>query len=1115
MNHFLSAAAAVLLLIAACSDDERPTAPHKQPPTLSSVTPGDTTVSVGDTVFLTLEAEDSDGRIIGYTYTAGDSSGLVDSAGVSKIVFDDSGSYIVTFTAVDNDSLVSTDEVSCSVTVVLDPPMLDSLSRGDTGLVVTGDTVTVTAHATDRYGSVVSYVWTRGDSSDTTAGASYGFVVTAAGSDTLAVRALDEDDQKSSTVTMILDVVEPAAVTRAPADTVIAAGSPLTLVCGAAGTEAAFAWWRNDSLLNDQTDSTLTIDTVTMADSGVAYRCVVSNAAGTDTSAAATITVLRLATIAVAPTDAVISPNYDARFSLTATGSDIAYRWQFEGEDMEGADSSVLVFELAPDSLNGSAFRCIVSNMASADTSEYVRILFTDKPVIISQPVGDTVELDSTAVFTVAATSPGEFTYRWLRDGEAIDSNATDSAYTLAAVAGDDHGALFRCILTNDYGSDTTDEVALYVLASPMVTVNPVDTGVYPGDTAVFTVAAEGMAMTWQWLEDGSPVAGATDSMLVVRGLTLDDDSTVYSCIVENDFGADTSAGALLTVYGVIHVKAGAADGGDGSSWARAYGVLQEAIDAASGGTQIWVSRGTYTPADTFGGTTERHAAFRMKNRVAIYGGFAGNETKLDSRKVKSNATILSGDLGVGTDESDDAYHVINNAGLALDATAVLDGFIVECGNADGGGADAMGGGMLCDGGSPAIVNCTFRKNLAVTGGAIGGDAAGPSVRHCTFEDNGARSGGAVRLVRSTPRFVDCTFARNAADSMGGALLSDTATVLVLESCTFTRDSASRGGALCLAGGMASLSECTIDSNTATMGGGVAVQEDGSYELSYCTFRANTASWGGAIAASAAATVSGEQMTFESNIADSLGGAVYVGASGPSGALSGTFVAQTCRFVKNAATAGGALFGDSTSDIRLTAVYAEQNSASSGGALYVTGDAVVDSARFFTNSADEGSGGALYVAGREVGIGNARFSGNAAGQSGGALHIATAARCTVMTATFLRNGARDGGGLSVAPGSSSDTLVFSDIQFLENSAVVRGGGAYAASTALFDSALFNKNSASLGGGLYSTTECPLLRTCTLSANAADLDGGGSFVDGCSLTADDATVYEGNSPNDTN
>ena len=46
----------------------------------------------------------------------------------------------------------------------------------------------------------------------------------------------------------------------------------------------------------------------------------------------------------------------------------------------------------------------------------------------------------------------------------------------------------------------------------------------------------------------------------------------------------------------VIYVKADAASGGDGTSWASAFNDLQDALVVATAGDQLWAASGTYTP---------------------------------------------------------------------------------------------------------------------------------------------------------------------------------------------------------------------------------------------------------------------------------------------------------------------------------------------------------------------------------------------------------------------------------------------------------------------------------------------------------------------------------------
>ncbi|NIV37024.1 MAG: T9SS C-terminal target domain-containing protein, partial [Anaerolineae bacterium] len=84
--------------------------------------------------------------------------------------------------------------------------------------------------------------------------------------------------------------------------------------------------------------------------------------------------------------------------------------------------------------------------------------------------------------------------------------------------------------------------------------------------------------------------------------------------------------------------------------------------------------------------------------------------------------TVLSGDIGTPGDPGDNAYHVLYHPEeLALDSSAVLDGFTITGGKADlvdypGG---VCGGGMYNDHSSPTLNNITFVDNSAENGGAV------------------------------------------------------------------------------------------------------------------------------------------------------------------------------------------------------------------------------------------------------------------------------------------------------------------------------------------------------------------------------------------------------------
>lgn len=284
--------------------------------------------------------------------------------------------------------------------------------------------------------------------------------------------------------------------------------------------------------------------------------------------------------------------------------------------------------------------------------------------------------------------------------------------------------------------------------------------------------------------------------------------------------------------FGTRYVNHAATGVHDGQTWATAYNDLQDALDEA--GTtpcirEIWVAEGTYTPTGFQG---PRNATFQIpRHDLAIYGGFAGTEVRLEDRDIAANRTVLSGDLN-GDDLpngdinlNDNAYHVVTADGVGT--TAILDGFTIRGGHDWNGGSmtapDAGGAGLLIVDASPTIRQCEFVHNSAAGGGAthISG-ASDPLFEGCTFGDNRAlatpEGGGAAFVALDAPmagesphsvEFRACVFDSNdasttqpAGNGQGGAIRVRSGE-LALVACTFQGNSADVGGAVNMGGGPA------------------------------------------------------------------------------------------------------------------------------------------------------------------------------------------------------------------------------------------------------------------------------------------------------------------------
>lgn len=137
--------------------------------------------------------------------------------------------------------------------------------------------------------------------------------------------------------------------------------------------------------------------------------------------------------------------------------------------------------------------------------------------------------------------------------------------------------------------------------------------------------------------------------------------------------------------------KRATAGSNTGTDWANAFTDLQLALFLAGDGDTIWVAEGTYRPTLN----QNRAATFSLKPGLAVYGGFAGDETSLAQRNPWQTPVILSGDIGVLEDSTDNVYHVVSALGVG--ESARLDGFIIERGQAKSmnapGTLDNAGGG--------------------------------------------------------------------------------------------------------------------------------------------------------------------------------------------------------------------------------------------------------------------------------------------------------------------------------------------------------------------------------------------------------------------------------------
>ncbi len=254
--------------------------------------------------------------------------------------------------------------------------------------------------------------------------------------------------------------------------------------------------------------------------------------------------------------------------------------------------------------------------------------------------------------------------------------------------------------------------------------------------------------------------------------------------------------GAYEWQRGIIYVDFMATAGANnGGNWDNAFVYLQDALDVAVSGDQIWVAAGVYCPDKSLlhpEYEDDRSISFCLPENISLYGGFAGTEIALTERDWLSYETILSGDIDEdGILDAGNSYHVV----IGADG-AVLDGFTISQGVANGSGNDGYGGGILNLQTSPEITRCKIMSNWAYVGGGLFAYESSYTVSGTVFYGNFATDfgGGVAHVGCDQVSLANCVFNYNTAhyyadeydySGYGGGIYNENSAGTAIVNCTF------------------------------------------------------------------------------------------------------------------------------------------------------------------------------------------------------------------------------------------------------------------------------------------------------------------------------------------
>jgi len=551
-------------------------------------------------------------------------------------------------------------------------------------------------------------------------------------------------------------VLEPPAIVSQPQSRTNVVGSTATFSVEASGTEPlAYQWCFNGTNLAGQTTAALSLSNVQTAQAG-SYTVVVTNAAGSVTSAAAVLTVLEPPAIVSQPQSRTNVVGSTAVFSVVASGTEpLAYQWCFNGTNLADQTTTALSLSNVQASQAGP-YTVVVTNAAGAVTSAVATLTVLVPPTIVSQPQSRTNVVGSTATFSVAASGTEPLAYQWCFNGTNL-AGQTSTTLTLGSVQTAQAGS-YTVVVTNAAGSVTSQVAALTVLVPTRIISLSGDLAF--GDVLVGSSSNRVLTIT-----------NAGNSALRVTNITYSPPG-----VFGGDWAGSIPAGGSTNVTVTFSPTA-----------ATSYSGTVRVNSDATGGVDTMSSSGSGVPCDLVVVNTSDSGAGSLRQAI-LNANICGGGIVVFSN-VSGAITLTSGELVISRNvniigpgatnlavSGNNAVRVFN---ISSNAICGVSGLTI----ANGAATWPSHGGAIYNAGFLTLSDCTISDShtssgfgggiynagvLVLNGSTLTGNRAsgGDGGRGAGGGGGGAGLGGAIYSMGPNVAMTNCTFSRN--EAVGG-----------------------------------------------------------------------------------------------------------------------------------------------------------------------------------------------------------------------------------------------------------------------------------------------------------------------------------------------------------
>ena len=338
----------------------------------------------------------------------------------------------------------------------------------------------------------------------------------------------------------------PPSILLDPASLSVNAGAAASFTASAAGTAPlTYQWRKNGTPIAGALSASYSISAAQAVHAAV-YDVVVTNVAGSATSAPATLALNVPLSITAQPAGAAVNPGASATLSVSVEGTGpISYQWRRNGSAIDGAINPAYAIASATD-LDAASYDVVVSNVVGSLVSNKAVVTLNTAVSITQQPSGISLNPGSMTTLSVAATGTAPLTFQWSKDGSPIPG-ANASSLVLTNAQALDSGT-YAVVVGNVVGSVSSAPAEVLINAPVTISAQPEGVWLTAGSAALLSVTASGTApLNYQWFKNGAAIAGANTNTFAI-GSAKASDAATYEVAVSNIVGTVGSAQAVVAL---------------------------------------------------------------------------------------------------------------------------------------------------------------------------------------------------------------------------------------------------------------------------------------------------------------------------------------------------------------------------------------------------------------------------------------------------------------------------------------------------------------------------------------------------------------------------------------